>query len=119
MVSLPGDAREVSQPGTGRQPAHRDAAKGEAAEKMRADYASQKKKYEEQGKEIQESARHSDELAEADEHRAFRYDVGEGVLEVGLVLSSLFFISKKKMFPVMGIIAGTAGLVFAATGLVL
>jgi hypothetical protein len=92
-------------------------ARGDAVEKMRVDYAGQKKKYDEQGKEIQESARHSDELAEAAENRAFRYDVGEGLLEIGLVLSSLYFISKKRMFPVMGAAAGLAGLAFAATGL--
>jgi uncharacterized protein DUF4337 len=92
-------------------------AKGPAAEKMRTDYAGQKKKYEAQGKEIQDSAHTADELAEADEHRAFRYDVGEGLLEIGLVLSSLYFISKKKMFPVMGVLAGVAGIAFAATGL--
>ena len=38
----------------------------------------------------------SDETAEADEHRALRYDFGEGMLEIGLILTSLYFISKKK-----------------------
>jgi hypothetical protein len=94
-------------------------AKGEAAEAMRTDYAGQKKKYDQQGKEIQESARHSDEMAESDEHRALRYDVGEGLLEIGLVLSSLYFISKKRMFPVMGGVAGLAGIVCAASGLMM
>jgi hypothetical protein len=92
-------------------------SKGAAADKMRADYASQKIKYDQQGKEIQDTARHSDELAETDEHRAFRYDVGEGLLEIGLVLSSLYFISKKKLFPLIGGTAGLAGIVCAATGL--
>ncbi len=94
-------------------------AKGPAAEKMLADYANQKKKYDQQGKESQEKAQSGDELAEADEHRALRYDVGEGLLEIGLVLTSLFFISKKMMFPVMGVISGLAGTVIAATGLML
>jgi hypothetical protein len=93
------------------------AAKGPAAEKMRADYAGQKTKYDKEGKEIEESAQHSDEMAEAAEHRAFLYDVGEGLLEIALVLSSLYFISKKMLFPVMGVMAGVAGIAFAATGL--
>jgi hypothetical protein len=38
-------------------------------------------------------------------------------LEIVLVLSSLFFISRKKMFPVLGVIAGLTGTVLAATGL--
>jgi hypothetical protein len=93
-------------------------ANGDGAEKMRADYAVQKKKYEEQSKEIQESARHSDEAAESDEHRALRYDIGEGLLEIGLVLSSLYFISKKRMFPVLGVTAGVIGAIVAVTGLI-
>ena len=94
------------------------AAKGPAAEKMLADSASQLKKYGDQGKTIQEDAQHSEELAESDEVRALRYDLGEGLLEIGLVLTSLFFISKKMMFPIMGIISGISGLAIAATGLI-
>jgi Domain of unknown function (DUF4337) len=94
-------------------------SKGEAAGKMQADYESQKKKYDAQGKQVQEEAHHADEAAEADEHRALRYDIGEGLLEIGLVLSSLYFISRKKMFPVLGIIAGVTGTAIAITGLML
>jgi len=93
-------------------------ATGDGAEKMRADYAAQKQKYEQQAKEIQESATRAQEAAEADEHRALRYDIGEGLLEIGLVLSSLYFISKKKMFPVMGVTAGIIGVAVAISGFV-
>src|ERR1700730_4223548 len=48
-------------------------AKSALAEQMLADYAGQKKKYDAQGKQIQEEARQDGELAEADEHRALRY----------------------------------------------
>jgi hypothetical protein len=91
--------------------------KNDAADKMAADYASQKKKYDAQGKETQDEATKAEEAAEADEHKALRYDIGEGLLEIGLVLSSLYFISKKKMFPVLGVTAGLAGAVIAITGL--
>lgn len=91
-------------------------AKSEAAEKMRADYEAEKQKYEEQGKQIQEEAQKAEAAAEADERRALRYDLGEGLLEIGLVLSSLYFISHRKMFPVMGIIAGLVGGAIALTG---
>jgi hypothetical protein len=91
--------------------------KGDPVDKMLASYAAQKKKYDQQGKEIQEEAQKAQELAEADEHRALRYDVGEGLLEIGLVLSSLYFISKKMMFPVLGVLAGLAGAAIAIAGL--
>ena len=92
-------------------------AKGDAADKLRAKYADQEKKYSDQKNAQQEKAEKSDETAEADERRALRYDFGEGLLEIGLVLSSLYFISRKKMFPVMGVLAGLAGAAIACTGL--
>jgi hypothetical protein len=88
-----------------------------AAQKMLDDSAGQLKKYGSQGADIQQRAEGADAAAEADEHRALRYDIGEGLLEIALVLSSLYFISKKKMFPVFGIIAGFTGAAIAITGL--
>ncbi|HEX3744424.1 MAG TPA: DUF4337 domain-containing protein [Bryobacteraceae bacterium] len=90
---------------------------GDAADKLRARYEDQKKKYAEQRDAQQDKAQKSDEAAESDENRALRYDFGEGLLEIGLVLTSLYFISKKKMFPVMGVLAGLAGVAIALTGL--
>jgi hypothetical protein len=91
-------------------------AKAEGADKMLADFTVQKKKYEDTSKKIRGEAEGADEAAEADEHRALRYDVGEGLLEIGLVLSSLYFISRKGMFPVLGLIAAVAGAGIALTG---
>jgi hypothetical protein len=91
--------------------------KSDAAERMRASYGKQKGKYEDDGKKLFDEATGADKASEADEHRALRFDIGEGLLEIGLVLSSLYFISRKKMFPVMGVMAGVAGTVIAITGL--
>jgi hypothetical protein len=92
-------------------------ANGSAAGKMLSDAGSEKKKYEDRGREIQAEAQRDEGLSEADERRALRYDLGEGLLEIGLVTSSLYFISRKKFFPVIGIIAGLVGIVLAITGL--
>ena len=53
------------------------------------------------------------------EHRGLRFDLGEGLLEIVLVLSSLYFISHKMMFPVLGVTAGIAGIAIAVSGLLL
>src|SRR5215472_14879161 len=90
---------------------HTFGGSSEASKKMLDDYAAQKKKYEAQGKDIQQEAEGDSRAAEADEERALRFDIGEGLLEIGLVLSSLYFISHRKMFPVMGVTAGIAGVV--------
>jgi Domain of unknown function (DUF4337) len=95
---------------------HLMGAKGEGAEKLLAEYAGQTKKYEDSSKKIRKEAEDADEAAEANEHRALRFDLGEGLLEIGLVLSSLYFISRKGMFPVLGIIGGVAGAGIALTG---
>jgi hypothetical protein len=89
------------------------------AEKVAAGFEQDIKKYEEQSKDNQEKAKGADEAAEADEHRALRYDLGEGLLEIGLVLSSLYFIARRSMFPVLGLIGAMAGVVIAATGLMM
>lgn len=92
------------------------AAKDDDAQKARGRFADQKKKYDALKDTQQESARKSDEASEADEHRALRYDLGEGLLEIGLVLTSLYFVSRKMMFPLMGMIAGTAGVICSIAG---
>src|ERR1041385_2583916 len=62
--------------------------KNDEAANLLASYETAKKKYDEQSKDLQEKAKAADEAAEADEHRALRFDIGEGLLEIGLVLSS-------------------------------
>jgi hypothetical protein len=89
----------------------------DGAAQVLADYGRQKKKYEKEGSEIMEDARRADEASESAEHRALRYDYGEGLLEIALVVTSLYFISHKNMFPVIGVVAGIAGLAIAASGL--
>lgn len=91
-------------------------ANGDRANRMLADYKRQKAKYEKEGKEIMEEARRADEAAEASENRALRFDFGEGLLEIALVVTSLYFISHKKMFPIIGLIAGIAGAALAVVG---
>ena len=54
--------------------------------------------------------------AERVERRALHFDLGEGLLEIALVLSSLYFIARKMLFPVIGIIAGLCGIGVAAAG---
>lgn len=91
---------------------------GSAAARESLDgFRKEEQKYTAQAKDLQEKARHAGEDSEAAERRAMHYDLGEGLLEIALVLSSLYFIARKMLFPVIGIIAGAAGIVVALTGL--
>ena len=83
-----------------------------------AEYAKAENKYEKQSDELQKEAQHLEEEADGIEKRALHFDFGEGLLEIGLVLSSLYFIARRSLFPTVGIIAGAIGTVLAVIGLV-
>lgn len=82
-------------------------------------YKSEGERYAEEAKEIQKEAQTKEKECALVERKALRYDLGEGFLELGLVLCSLYFISKKRLFPVIGIISAVSGLVVAALGFLL
>ena len=90
-----------------------DAAKIDPAMKKldaaRAKYAADAEK-------LQDDARGKDKETGLEERRALFFDIGEGLLELGLVLCSLFFLARKAFFPVLGITAGIAGTVLAIWG---
>lgn len=92
-------------------------ADGRAAQKNLDEIRKEKQKYTEQAKELQDKAEGKTRESEEAERRALHYDWGEGLLEIGLVLSSLYFIARKMLFPVVSIIAGIAGILIAITGL--
>ena len=48
-------------------------------------------------------AQAKDAKCELEERRALRFDIGEGLLELGLVLSSLYFLARKNFFPIFGV----------------
>jgi hypothetical protein len=60
---------------------------------------------------------HGKELeSEHEERRALRLDMGEGFLELGLVLSSLYFLSKRRFFPIIGGVAAIIGTALGIAG---
>src|ERR1700722_15144042 len=83
-----------------------DAAKIDPAlkklEAARAKYAADAEK-------LQDDARSKDKETDLEERRALFFDIGEGLLELGLVLCSLYFLARKAFFPVLGVTAGIAG----------
>ena len=90
-----------------------DVAKTAAAMKKldtaRAKYAADAEK-------LQEDARFKDKETALEERRALYFDVGEGLLELGLVLCSLYFLARKVFFPVLGVTAGLAGTILGIWG---
>ena len=81
-------------------------------EAARAKYASDAEK-------IQEEARAKDDETKKEEHRALYFDIGEGLLELGLVLCSLYFLARKAFFPAFGVLSSIAGTAMGAAGFLL
>ena len=82
-------------------------------------YHTDKDKYDNKSKEAQEKAKQTEEKSEVVEQKALKFDFGEGLLEIGLVMTSLFFISKNKIFPVLGVILAILGLIIGTLGFLL
>src|SRR5271170_1898615 len=76
-------------------------------------------KYASEALKIQDDAHAKEDESKVEEHRALRYDIGEGLLELGLVLCSLYFLARNSLFPVFGVAAGIAGTAIAIWGLLL
>ena len=91
----------------------------EAAAQKLETYKAELKRYKQESSKTEKEAETLEHRSEAVEQRALRYDFGEGLLEISLVLSSLYFISRKRYFPWVGLIAGTVGIAIAASGLFL
>ena len=98
---------------------HLTAPKGEETETTLAKYEKEIKRYEKETEEIQEKAKEAENESKMSERRALRFDLGEGLLELGLVLSSLYFLSKKRIFPAVGIIGAILGTLLGASGYLL
>lgn len=86
------------------------------AENILQRYGKQKNKYERESETAQKDAEEKDRQAARLEDKALRFDIGEGLLEIGLVLTSLYFIARSKLFPVVGIVATLVGAGIAALG---
>ncbi len=89
------------------------------AEETLVRYEKEKKRYTKESNEAQDDARKTDEHAAHVEDQALRYDFGEGLLEIGLVLTSLYFIARSKLFPVVGVISAVIGIGMAISGYLL
>jgi len=86
-----------------------------AAQKL----ATARDKYASDEKEIQKNADEKEAESAREEKRALYFDIGEGLLELGLVLCSLYFLARKNFFPIFGILASAGGTVLGVAGFML
>jgi hypothetical protein len=89
-----------------------DAAKNAAAHTFEA----ARDKYAADAAKISKNAEAKDDEQKIEERRALRFDIGEGLLELGLVLCSLFFLARSGLLPAFGIFFSIAGTVMCIWG---
>ena len=66
---------------------------------------------------IQKIAQARDQESAHAEKLGMLFDLAEGFLELGLVMSSLYFLSRKRFFVALGAVAALVGSVFGVLGL--
>jgi hypothetical protein len=65
----------------------------------------------------QETAHKFEEQVEVAESKASWFDLGEAMLEIALVVTSITLLTRQRMYWVLGMIFGAAGLLVSAMGL--
>jgi predicted DNA repair protein MutK len=90
--------------------------KGEAAEKIQEKFVSEKERQKSESEKVKEQAQEKEKESTHAEHKALRFDFAEGLFEIGLVMSSMFFLAHRKIFPAIGLLGGLAGTVLGVMG---
>jgi uncharacterized protein DUF4337 len=91
----------------------------EKAVALREKYLKEVERYEADKEDISEKARELEKERALVSRRADRFDGGEGLLEVGLVICSITLLTKRRGFWFGGMLIALAGVLFAASGFLL
>lgn len=86
------------------------------AQGIRQKYVNEVKRYQSDKGDIGEKARELEKEREVTGRRADRFDGGEALLEVGLVICSITLLTKRRLFWLGGVLVGAAGVAFAISG---
>ena len=91
--------------------------KGESADAVKKKLEDEKERQGKESEGIKEKAKEKEKESEHAEHQALRYDIAEGLFEIGLVMASMYFLAHRKVFPVVGVLGGLAGTILGIAGL--
>ena len=97
------------------QPSSNDAA----VQKKLGEYRAHLEKWNGEITEEQEKARDLEHEVDRAERRADRYDLGEALLEIAVVLSSITLLTRQHAYFVLGLLLGLTGLLAAASALLI
>lgn len=91
----------------------------EAAQKRSEEYQAQITKLKNDEEQITEKARDFEAERDRAAHRADRFDFGEALLEIALVITSITLLTRRRAFWYTGVVLGILGAVAAASAFLL
>jgi hypothetical protein len=97
------------------QPSSNDAA----VQKKLGEYKSHSQKWDTELVDEQSKAEDLEREVDQAERRADRYDLGEALLQIAVVLSSITLLTRQKAYFLLGSLLGLAGLLLAASALLI
>jgi hypothetical protein len=95
------------------------AKDSEVANKFREKYQQEAEHYRDELKELEAKGHELEAEIGLEQRRANRYDLGEVLLEIALVVTSITLMTGRRLFWASGIVSAAVGLLVAASGLLL
>jgi len=87
----------------------------EKADTLKEKYKKEVERYEGDKDDISDKAKELEKERDLVARRADRFDGGEGLIEVGLVICSMTLLTKKRFYWIAGMLIGVGGVIFACT----
>jgi Domain of unknown function (DUF4337) len=92
---------------------------GEEATKIKEKYEKEIERYKDEGKDIQAEAKQAEAEVLVQQRHADYFDLGEVLLEAGLVICSITLLTRKKIFWLLGVVMGLIGVGVGVAGLLI
>lgn len=89
----------------------------EDAAKLKDKYDKEVERYRGEQKDIETEARKAEDEVRVQEARADKFDLGEVMLEAGLVICSITLLTRKRLYWAIGALLGLGGVAVGAAGL--
>lgn len=88
----------------------KDSAK---AEQVKTQFEQQSERYDKEKDELEKEARKLEQEVRAEQRRGDRFDLGEALLEIALVITSITLLTRRRIFWQLGLLLGVLGIVSA------
>jgi hypothetical protein len=95
------------------------AVQKEKADALQEQYAKESERYDKEKDETAEQAKELEAERDLVNRRGDRFDAGEVILEIALIICSLTLLTKKRIFWISGVVLGLVGFLTAASGFLL